>query len=175
MAILFKSLFSKFGKKGEKGKNFGKSVMDSLQNNFPHVQPKRWCDYDRIRKDGKMLTRLFYDSVNYFRGAPGDESEEKHYESKDDYLRKEKLSPLKLKKQLKRMTAYSFVCYGLSIAIFLYMLYILIHVSILDGIICSFFALFVLAKGLQFSLFVRQVKTGNFKTKLKDLFSKQRN
>ena len=172
MAIQFKSLFLKSAKKGKGDKSFGKSVVDTLQNNFPHVQPKRWCDYDRIRKDGKMLAKLFYDSLNYFKGVSDDTSEQKHYESKDDYLRQEKLSPLKLKKQLKRMTAYSYICYALSLAILVYMFYIFIHVSIMDGIICSFFALFVLVKGLQFSLFVRQVKTGNFKAKLKDLFSK---
>lgn len=168
MAGLFKVLFGKLGKSGD-GK---KPVAQRLQENFPHVQPKRWFGYEGIHRDGKMLARLFTESIDYFRSDSKRSAEFKPYKSKDDYLRQENLSPLQLKKQLRRFSIYSLICYALSLAIFVYMFYIFAHVSIADGIICLLFALFVLVKGLQFSLFIRQVKSGNFKKGLKDLFSK---
>jgi hypothetical protein len=179
MAKFLGKFFSKAVKKskadramGEEDKGVGANMLDNFQSVFPHVTPKRWLGYDAIRDDAHMLKRLFLTSINYFKYSSKDEAEEVNYESKDDYLRKEKITPTQLKKQLKRFTMYSIICYLLGTAILAYTVYILIHVSILDGIICSFFSLFVLAKGLQFSLFIRQVKSGDFKIKLKNLFGK---
>ena len=175
MRLLFtRSKKSRLEKAVEKDmdKSLAQNLTDTVSDMFPHIQPKRWLSYDAIRQDGKMLTRLFYNSLNYFKGGENAPMhKKKEYTSKDDYLRQEKLTPLQLKKQLKRLTIYSCICYGLTTAIYLYSGYILANVSILDGIICLFFGTFVLAKGLQFSLFIRQVKSGNFKSKLKDLFS----
>lgn len=178
MASMFKLFLSRSKKtklekavEKDKDKSMAQNLTDTVSDLFPHVQPKRWLAFDSIKSDGKMLTRLFYDSLNYFKNGDQGPKVKKNYTSKDDYLRQEKLSPLQLKKQLKRLTIYSIICYVLAAAIYVYMGFIFANVSILDGIICSFFGTFVLAKGLQFSLFVRQVKTGNFKSKLKDLFS----
>lgn len=179
MAGIFKKIFSKAANKSKLEKAMEKDldrsvasdIWNTFQGMFPQVQPKRWMSYGTVRDDANMLKRLFFTSINYFRFAPN-EDEKIEYESRDDYLRKEKLTPSKLKKQLKRFTIYSAVCYVLAAAIVVYTVYIIVNVSILDGIICSFFALFVLAKGLQFSLFVRQIKAGDFTIKLKNLFSK---
>jgi hypothetical protein len=178
--MLFSKLFLKTAKKnklkdalgqGETKGTAGKDFLNAIQTTFPHVQPKRWLGFDRVRDDAHMLKRLLIDSVDYFKHSQN-KTDEVVYDSRDDYLRKEKLTPAQLKKQLKRFSIYALICYGLAAAILVYMVYILVHVSILDGVVCSFFAFFVLAKGLQFNLFVRQIKQNNFKMKLKDLFSK---
>lgn len=177
MAKLLKKFFSKAAKKNKLEQAMGTDENQSLtsdlwntfQGIFPQVQPKRWMGFDAVRDDAKMLKHLFLRSINYFKYAPNTD-EKVEYDSRDDYLRRQKLTPTQLKNQLKRFTVYSIICYILALAIAIYTGYIIVHVSILDGVICSFFALFVLAKGLQFNLFIRQIKAGNFKIKLQELF-----
>jgi hypothetical protein len=171
MSKLFGMLLSKRTKK-KAGRNLGVEVTDRFSEVFPQIQPRRWIGFDGLVRDGKMLLRLFRSSLNYFKGvSPDGRADRKTYESKDDYLRQEKLSPLQLQNQLQRLTLYSVACYALATAIFAYMVYIFIKVGVLDSVICFFFGLFVLANGLQFSLFVHQVKTGDFKCNVKDLLS----
>lgn len=160
-----------FKRSGSKSGNVFTDTARLVQRIMPHVQPKKWANFDQIKKDGSLVMQLFFSALNYFKqGEKNDRASRKRYQSTDDYLREQKLSPARLKQQLKRLQTYAWICYGLASLIFIYMLYILLKVSVLDGIICLFFALFVAAKGLQYSLFIRQVKSGNFDMKLKDIF-----
>ena len=152
----------------------GRSVKDSLKKTFPQVQPARWMAFSTIKNDWRMIVRIFLTSINIFKKNESTTNEEpRHWESTDDYLRQEKISPDELSSRLTRLKWFSFTCYALALAIFAYMGYIFVHVGILNGFIGCLFGLFVLAKGLQFTLFIRQLKSGDFTLTLKNLFSRK--